>query len=154
MMAGGHCHYSVYNRLLPWDHAAGVLLHAEAGGYAARLDGSAYRADETEGGLICAGPGGVGGVAGGFVCGGGGMLELRPNCECCDRDLAPGSLEAMMCSFECTFCAGCAGGRFRGICPNCGGELVRRPVRPEGKLVGFPGSTERRVRAHPECAPG
>lgn len=53
LMAAGHCHYSVYNRLLPWDHAAGVLLHAEAGGYSARLDGSPYRADETEGGLIC-----------------------------------------------------------------------------------------------------
>ncbi len=54
LMAGGHCHYSVYNRLLPWDHAAGVLLHREAGGYSARLDGSAYMPAETEGGLICA----------------------------------------------------------------------------------------------------
>jgi fructose-1,6-bisphosphatase/inositol monophosphatase family enzyme len=54
LMAGGHCHYSVYNRLLPWDHAAGVLLHAEAGGYAAMLDGSAYDPAVMEGGMICA----------------------------------------------------------------------------------------------------
>ncbi len=53
LMAGGHCHYSVYNRLLPWDHAAGVLLHAEAGGYAAMLDGSAYDPAVMEGGMIC-----------------------------------------------------------------------------------------------------
>ena len=54
LTAAGHCHFSVYNRLLPWDHAAGVLLHQEAGGYAARLDGTAYTPTETEGGLICA----------------------------------------------------------------------------------------------------
>lgn len=54
LLAAGHCHYAVYNRLLPWDHAAGVLLHAEAGGYAARLDGTPYDPGETDGGLICA----------------------------------------------------------------------------------------------------
>ena len=53
LMAAGHCHYSVYNRLLPWDHAAGVLLHAEAGGYAAMLDGSPYSPAVTDGGMIC-----------------------------------------------------------------------------------------------------
>lgn len=53
LLAGGHCHFSVYNRLLPWDHAAGVLLHQEAGGYSARLDGSDYSVACTEGGLIC-----------------------------------------------------------------------------------------------------
>jgi urease subunit beta len=55
------------------------------------------------------------------------MLELRPNCECCDRDLPPQSRQAMICTFECTFCADCATNVFGGACPNCGGELVRRP---------------------------
>ena len=54
MLAAGHCHFLVFNRLLPWDHAAGVLLHHEAGGYAARLDGSPYSPAATDGGLICA----------------------------------------------------------------------------------------------------
>ncbi len=71
------------------------------------------------------------------------MLQLRPNCECCDKDLPPASTEAMICSFECTFCASCASGPLRGRCPNCGGELVRRPIRPKEKLVRFPASRER-----------
>lgn len=71
------------------------------------------------------------------------MLQLRPNCECCDRDLPPSSREAMICSFECTFCADCAANVLHGRCPNCGGELVARPVRPEGKLRSAPASTER-----------
>ena len=54
MLAAGHCHFVVYNRLLPWDHAAGWLLHREAGGFSARLDGSAYDPAQTTGGLICA----------------------------------------------------------------------------------------------------
>ena len=52
------------------------------------------------------------------------MLELRPNCECCDRDLPPDSPAAMICSFECTFCADCADTRLAGRCPNCGGEIT------------------------------
>jgi len=71
------------------------------------------------------------------------MLELRPNCECCDRDLPPESSEARICSFECTFCASCADTRLGGRCPNCGGELVARPRRPAGKLARFPASTQR-----------
>jgi hypothetical protein len=59
------------------------------------------------------------------------VLELRPNCECCDRDLPPESAAARICSFECTFCDSCAEGVLGGRCPNCGGELVRRPV-PQG----------------------
>ena len=55
------------------------------------------------------------------------MLELRPNCECCDKDLPPDSPEAFICSFECTFCRDCMTARLHGRCPNCGGELVRRP---------------------------
>ena len=75
------------------------------------------------------------------------MLELRPNCECCDRDLPPDSREAMICTFECTFCAACAEGVLHGRCPNCGGELVRRPVRPHDKLERHPASTKRVVKA-------
>ena len=74
------------------------------------------------------------------------MLQLRPGCECCDRDLPPDSSEARICTFECTFCADCAEGVLGGSCPNCGGELVRRPVRPAGKLGRFPASTERVFR--------
>jgi len=80
------------------------------------------------------------------------MLDLRPNCECCDRDLPPASLEARICTFECTFCADCAETRFQGVCPNCGGELIRRPVRPAAKLVNYPASPERVRKAHPGCA--
>jgi len=54
MAAAGHCHFLVFNRLLPWDHAPGWLLHKEAGGFSARLDGSDYTAAQTDGGLICA----------------------------------------------------------------------------------------------------
>ena len=71
------------------------------------------------------------------------MLELRPNCECCDKDLPPGSNEAMICTFECTFCRGCAQALLYGICPNCGGELVARPRRPEAMLAKYPASTKR-----------
>lgn len=71
------------------------------------------------------------------------MLQLRPNCECCDIDLPPDSIEARICSFECTFCAPCATSKLAGKCPNCGGELVARPRRPLAKLVNNPASTER-----------
>jgi hypothetical protein len=74
------------------------------------------------------------------------MLQLRPNCECCDRDLPPESTEAVICSFECTFCRTCADTVLGGRCPNCGGELVRRPIRPKEKLAKFPASTERKVK--------
>src|SRR3979409_2601610 len=72
------------------------------------------------------------------------MLQLRPNCECCDRDLPPDSTEAMICSFECTFCRGCAAGVLQGVCPNCGGELGRRPIRPQGTLATSTASTDTR----------
>ncbi len=71
------------------------------------------------------------------------MLELRPGCECCDRDLPPDSADARICSFECTFCVDCAGQRLAGLCPNCGGELVPRPRRPAAKLAKFPASATR-----------
>ena len=53
MLAGGHCHFLMFNRLLPWDHAPGWLLHREAGGFSAQFDGSAYRPTVTGGGLLC-----------------------------------------------------------------------------------------------------
>jgi hypothetical protein len=81
------------------------------------------------------------------------MLALRPNCECCDRDLAPDSADARICTFECTFCADCAHSRFAGRCPNCGGDLVRRPIRPAAMLAKYPAQTERVVKGHEACAP-
>ncbi|MEO8714260.1 MAG: DUF1272 domain-containing protein [Acetobacteraceae bacterium] len=80
------------------------------------------------------------------------MLQLRPNCECCDRDLPAASREAMICSYECTFCASCAEQVFAGTCPNCGGELLRRPVRPPDRLARHPASNERVLKPHPGCA--
>lgn len=79
-------------------------------------------------------------------------LELRPNCECCDRNLPPDSQEAYICTFECTYCLGCASNRLAFICANCDGELARRPVRPPARLVSNPASTIRVVRAQP-CVP-
>ncbi|WP_028747663.1 DUF1272 domain-containing protein [Rhizobium mesoamericanum] len=80
------------------------------------------------------------------------MLELRPNCECCDKDLSPDSSKAMICTFECTFCTDCVADVLGGVCPNCGGELVRRPVRPAAKLAKYPASTKRVLKAE-GCAP-
>ena len=74
------------------------------------------------------------------------MLELRPNCEACDRDLPPDSAEARICSFECTFCAACAEAALGGHCPNCGGNLERRPIRPAAALAKYPASTKRVLR--------
>lgn len=59
------------------------------------------------------------------------MLELRPNCEGCDRDLPPDSTEARICTYECTFCSDCVDGLLKNVCPNCGGGFVVRPVRPK-----------------------
>ena len=79
------------------------------------------------------------------------MLQLRPNCECCDRDLPPDAADALICSFECTFCSACAERVFAGSCPNCGGELVARPRRPAEKLTKYPASTERIRKPHEGC---
>ena len=59
------------------------------------------------------------------------MLELRPNCEMCDRDLAPDNADARICSYECTFCADCVDNVLENVCPNCGGGFVARPIRPK-----------------------
>jgi hypothetical protein len=74
------------------------------------------------------------------------MLELRPACERCDRELPPDSRDALICSFECTFCRTCADAALGGRCPNCGGELVRRPIRPAEALARHPASSRRVFR--------
>ena len=87
-------------------------------------------------------------------------LELRPNCEYCDADLPPESLEARICSYECTFCATCVQEHLADVCPNCGGGFAPRPIRPRGEwrpglsLDLRPASTERRhlSRGHDEIA--
>ena len=80
------------------------------------------------------------------------MLALLPNCECCDRDLPPESAEARICTFECTFCADCTDNRLGGTCPNCGGNLAPRPIRPAQLLGKYPASTERVLKPHKACA--
>jgi len=82
------------------------------------------------------------------------MLELRPGCERCDRDLPPSSQDARICSFECTFCRECAELQLAGICPNCGGELVRRPIRPADELAKNPASTRRVFKLHAPSGAG
>lgn len=79
------------------------------------------------------------------------MLDLRPNCECCDRDLAVSDPDVYICTFECTWCGSCARDVLRLICPNCDGGLVRRPIRPVAALLDNPASTVR-VSA-PDCRP-
>jgi hypothetical protein len=76
------------------------------------------------------------------------VLELRPNCECCDRDLPPDSALARICTYECTFCADCVEQRLGGACPNCGGNFAPRPIRPAAKLITAPASTVRVVGQH------
>ncbi|HYZ34527.1 MAG TPA: DUF1272 domain-containing protein [Crenalkalicoccus sp.] len=81
------------------------------------------------------------------------MLELRPNCECCGRDLPPESGDALICSYECTWCLDCAATRLPGgLCPNCGGGLVARPIRPPAGLARHPASTRRVRSSLPACA--
>lgn len=57
------------------------------------------------------------------------MLELRPNCERCDKDLPPDAEDARICTYECTFCADCVA-VLLDVCPNCGGGFQPRPIRP------------------------
>jgi uncharacterized protein len=82
------------------------------------------------------------------------VLELRPGCECCDRDLPPDSPDARICTYECTFCAECVDVVLHDVCPNCGGGFQPRPIRPvqawrEGTgLVNDPPGTRRRHAAY------
>lgn len=77
------------------------------------------------------------------------MLALRPNRELCDKDLPPASTEAMICSYECTFCRGCVEDVLSNVCPNCGGGFAQRPIRPAKAwrkgtgLQNHPASTKR-----------
>ena len=86
------------------------------------------------------------------------MLQLKSNCECCDCDLPPDSVEAMMCSYECTFCHSCVNDVLQNVCPNCGGGFQQRPVRPatarrEGvSLAHQPASAERVHARHDRAA--
>jgi uncharacterized protein len=80
------------------------------------------------------------------------MLELRPTCEHCAKALPPAAAEARICSFECTFCAGCVDAVLGNVCPNCGGGFTPRPIRPAqdrlgGNFLGrYPASATRRHR--------
>lgn len=80
------------------------------------------------------------------------MLEIRPNCELCDKDLPPASLDARICTYECTYCADCVEKILHNVCPTCGGGFVPRPIRPETAfrpelglgLSNHPANTNRR----------
>jgi hypothetical protein len=72
---------------------------------------------------------------------------MRPNCECCDRDLSPFADDVFICSFECTWCSNCVQTFPGGACPNCGGALSLRPSRAPHKLQGSPASTTRVLKA-------
>jgi len=74
------------------------------------------------------------------------MLQMRPGCECCDKDLPADVGGAMICSFECTFCAVCARDRLGGACPNCGGGLVARPTRAPALLAKYPAARDRTLK--------
>jgi len=83
------------------------------------------------------------------------MLELRPNCEHCNKALPPHSLEACICSFKRACCATCVDNLFINVCPNCGGGFVPRPIRPvnnwknEDYLGKFPASKRNKgIRLH------
>ena len=79
------------------------------------------------------------------------MLQIHPNCQCCDKDLPPESTEAMICSFECTFCESCAREVLDGVCPNCRGNFTRRPIRPSDALERYPAS-DKRIPLSKACA--
>lgn len=70
------------------------------------------------------------------------MLILKPTCENCNKPLSAESTEAMICSYECTFCKDCVENVIKGVCPNCGGNFVPRPIRPPNMLIKHPASVE------------
>ena len=70
------------------------------------------------------------------------MLEIKPNCEHCNKDLPNTSSEAMICSFECTYCKKCAIEIFKNVCPSCSGNFVERPIRPSKMIAKYPASTK------------
>ncbi|WP_298485419.1 DUF1272 domain-containing protein [uncultured Maribacter sp.] len=70
------------------------------------------------------------------------MLQIRPTCENCNKKLLPNSTEAMICTYECTFCVDCVTDVLHNVCPNCGGGFEKRPVRPMNELLQNPESKE------------
>ncbi|MCF8238843.1 MAG: DUF1272 domain-containing protein [Saprospiraceae bacterium] len=74
------------------------------------------------------------------------MLELRPCCERCGQDLQPDNPDAMICTFECTFCTTCVTTILHDVCPNCGGNFSPRPIRPQAALTRHPASTVRIIK--------
>jgi hypothetical protein len=86
------------------------------------------------------------------------LLQLRPNCECCDKDLPPAAADARICSYECTFCAHCVETVLFNVCPNCGGGFVPRPIRPATErragvsVASDPPSTKRVHLKHDRAA--
>ncbi|MCG6970930.1 MAG: DUF1272 domain-containing protein [Gammaproteobacteria bacterium] len=91
------------------------------------------------------------------------MLELRPTCEHCNKELPPDSTEAMICTYECTFCKQCVEEVLHNVCPNCGGGFCPRPIRPvnnfrnDNYLGKDPASTHIKhrpvdIKAHQEFA--
>lgn len=82
------------------------------------------------------------------------MLQLRPNCELCDKDLPPDALDACICTYECTFCRDCVDNVLHNVCPNCGGGFTSRPIRPAQarrkgvSLIHQPASRERVLTKH------
>ncbi|MEH6629565.1 MAG: DUF1272 domain-containing protein [Halopseudomonas aestusnigri] len=78
------------------------------------------------------------------------MLEIRPNCECCDKNLPPAATDAMICTYECTFCADCVKSVLSNVCPNCGGGFTPRPIRPaiehrKGLSISYQPPSQKRV---------
>lgn len=71
------------------------------------------------------------------------MLKIRPNCEHCNKDLPNTSTEAMICSFECTYCKTCALEIFENVCPSCSGNFVERPIRTSKMIKKYPAATNR-----------
>jgi hypothetical protein len=74
------------------------------------------------------------------------MLELRPICENCGKDLPNDCTDAMICTFECTFCADCVTNELYNVCPNCGGGFEKRPIRPKTKLMKYPPIKEKKFK--------
>lgn len=71
------------------------------------------------------------------------MLEIRPNCENCNKNLPFNAEDAVICTFECTYCSACASGILKNVCPNCGGNFSKRPIRPKQLLEKYPASDKR-----------
>lgn len=71
------------------------------------------------------------------------MLELRMSCENCNKELPNDSDEAMICSYECTFCKACVDTILENVCPNCGGGFEKRPTRPQEEFLKNPGRADR-----------